>query len=352
MLHKICILFILCTAVAVPMSATPEIEAEIVRSTIKIGDQTEIRLKASTNGSTSVEFPTYDSLQTLSPGIEVLYQKDSSSTSGRTQIRTYTITSFDTAVHQIPSIKVKVDGKDYMTKELPLRVLSVPIDTTNVEQIYDLKGAMEPSFDISEWYFPFILSIITLIVSLLITYIIIRIKDNKPIIRRIRLTPYIPPHKAAMNEISKIKDDALWESDDSKTYYTKLTDILRRYMQGRYGFNAMEMTTDEIISEIEKVNDPSAIQELGDLFTTADLVKFAKAHPAITDNDKNLLNAINYIQSTKKEEVVETSSQEVVVVDIRSKRSKRLLYTCITIAFIAMVIATSYLIKQISILNY
>ena len=352
MFYKICILFFLYTASPTLLIAGPELEAEIVHSTIKIGGQTEIRLKASTIDNTSIEFPSFDSLQYISPGIEVLSQKDSLTPSGTMHIRTYTVTSFDTAVHKVPSLKVKLNGKEFVTNELPFKVISVPIDTTNVEQIFDLKGPMEPAFDISEWTFPFILSIITLIVSLIITYIIIRIKDNKPIIRRIRLNPYIPPHKAAMNEISKIKEDALWESDDSKTYYTKLTDILRRYRQGRYGFNAMEMTTDEIINQIEKVNDPAAIHELVKLFTTADLVKFAKAHPNISDNDKNLLNAINYIQQTKKEEVAETSPQEVVVVDIRSKRSKRILYTCIVIALIAITIATSYLIKQISILNY
>lgn len=343
-------LFIFLQALTFPLHSTPTVEMELRDTVVEIGNQTELRIKVSGTSLPSIEYPSYDSLQSISPGIEVLSHHDSDS--GGYQIRTYTITSFDTTVSKIVPLQVKIDGKPYQTGELPLKIQSMPIDTSNVDQIKSLKGSMEPPFRLSEWFIPFLLSIITLLVSLVIIYIIIRIKDNKPIIRRVRLTPYIPPHKAALTEISKIKNEALAESDDSKTYYTRLTDALRRYMQGRYGFNAMEMTTDEIISNIEKVNDPDAIRELNELFTTADLVKFAKARPDISSNDRNLLNAINYIQTTKKEEVVETSPEEVVIVDIRSKRSKRILYGCILIAIIAITITTTYLIRQIYILNY
>ena len=306
------------------LRASEPAKAVLSRSKLKLGDQTELKVIVPASKTSSVKFPEYDSLQSITPGVEVLSFRDSLSTSVSERVRIYTITSFDTTVRSIPPIEIKVDNKTYSTNGLPLKVLSVPIDTTAVEQIFDLKGPMEPPFDIHEWLLPFILSFITLIVGIILTYIIIRIKDNKPIIRRLKMNPYIPPHKAAMAEISKIKEESLSDGVDSKTYYTKLTDALRRYMQGRYGINAMEMTTDEIISSIEKVNDPDAIRELSELFTTADLVKFAKVHPDISENDKNLLNAVNYIESTKKE----------------------------VITLIILALTATYLIKQLYILNY
>ena len=344
--------FLIYIAIVSSLKANENIDAVIGRTKLKMGDQTDLKVSVATASQTTVEFPSYDSLALIAPGIEVLSFRDSISRTNSEHIRIYTITSFDTTVTKIPSIEVTIDNKKVKTKELPFKVLSVPIDTTNVEQIFDLKEPMEPAFDVKEWHLPMLLSFITLIVSMILTYIIIRIKDNKPIIRRIKLNPYIPPHKAAMNEISKMREESLWESDDSKTYYTKLTDILRRYMKGRYGFNAMEMTTDEIIASIEQVNDKEAIKELNELFTTADLVKFAKARPEISENDKNLLNAINYIQNTKKEEVAESNQKEVVVVDIRSKKAKHVLYVSIILTFIALSLTVTYLIKQIYILNY
>ena len=271
---------------------------------------------------------------------------------GESYIRKYLVTSFDTADYSIPPFKVKIGDKTYDTNPLPLKVVGVDIDTTHVDKICDIKPSMEPSFDIHEWASPLTLAILTFVVSLILLYIIRRIKDNKPIIRRFRFSPYIPPHKTAMNEIEKLRSDESLPSEDSKSYYTRLTDILRKYMQGRYGFNAMEMTTEEIISELENVNDKEAINELHDLFTTADLVKFAKAKPELSESDKNLLNAITYIQNTKKEEVAEQAPKEVVVEDVRSKRTKKMLYTGITIVGIIMVFIVIYLIQYILVLKY
>ena len=88
-------------------------------------------------------------------------------------------------------------------------------------------------------------------------------------------------------------------SEDQKTYYTLLTDVLRKYIKARFGFNAMEMTSTEIISRLQQEEDRKMIDELNELFMTADLVKFAKHNPLMNENDANLLNAIDFINDTK-----------------------------------------------------
>lgn len=345
--HTIILLFILFS-----ISAThAQVTAEIEKSSINIGEQTIITIHANSSSKNNIIFPSYDSLQSIIPGIEVLKTEDRTNVPNQIS-RSYIITSFDTASYEIPSFNVSVNGKTYSTNSLPLKVESVEIDTTNVEKIYDLKPALEPAFQLSEWTFPVIASILTMLISVLLIYIIIRIKDNKPIIRRFKLKPYIPPHKKAMNEIERIKDTDLWQTGDTKEYYTQLTDILRRYMQGRYGFNAMEMTTNEIVDELQKVNDENSIRELNSLFSTADMVKFAKAKPELSENDKNLINAIAYIQHTKKEEVVDNTTKEIVIEDVRSKNRKKTLYISIAVALIVLSFILFYLIQQIFILNY
>lgn len=44
-------------------------------------------------------------------------------------------------------------------------------------------------------------------------------------------------------------------SEDQKAYYTLLTDVLRKYIKERFGFNAMEMTSSEIITRLQNEND-------------------------------------------------------------------------------------------------
>ena len=95
--------------------------------------------------------------------------------------------------------------------------------------------------------------------------------------------------------------------------YTQLTDTLRNYIQERYGFNAMEMTSGEIIERLTEENDEEALAELRELFQTADLVKFAKWTTLINENDANLMTALEYINQTKQEEDPNQPQEEVIV---------------------------------------
>ncbi len=331
-----------------------DVKSDISRNKILIGEKAIISISANADNNSKVIFPEYDSLSEIIPGIEVLSQVDTIIFTDTKSIykRKYQITSFDSANYSIPSFNVKINNVDLKTPPISLKVETVEIDTTHVDKIYDLKKPMEPPFDINEWLFPIILSLLSFIISLILIYIIIRIKDNKPIIRRFKLSAYIPPHKTALEEIDKMRYDENTNILDNKQYYTQLTDILRKYIYRRYGFNALEMTTQEIVSHLEEFNDQSAINELRSLFSTADLVKFAKAQPDLSENDTNLINAITYIQRTKKEEVTEQTPKEIVVEDVRSKKTKKILYTCITITSIILLITIIYLLQYIYILKY
>ena len=118
--------------------------------------------------------------------------------------------------------------------------------------------------------------------------------------------------------------DKGWQKEDVKSYYTELTDALRIYMQERFGFNAMEMTSDEIIDKLNEQQDKEWIDELRTLFNMSDLVKFAKYKPLINENDMNLINAIEFINKTKVEETAPAApiTQEIVVKEGRSKRQR------------------------------
>ena len=116
-------------------------------------------------------------------------------------------------------------------------------------------------------------------------------------------------------------------SEDQKTYYTRLTGTLRLYIQERFGFNAKEMTSTEIIACLQEMGDKSMIDELRELFNTADLVKFAKYSTLLNENDLNLVNAINFIDKTKREDM----PVEERIVPSLSNNDKRIRQNRITI---------------------
>ena len=138
------------------------------------------------------------------------------------------------------------------------------------------------------------------------------------------------PHQKAMKEIEQIKADKMVSSENPKEYYTKLTDTLRRYIEERYGFSAMEMTSSEIIDRLMQT-DQQSLDELRQLFMTADLVKFAKYSTMINENDANLVNAIDFINQTKQEnQPTETVEKpQLSEADLRSQSERRVLKTVI-----------------------
>ena len=141
-------------------------------------------------------------------------------------------------------------------------------------------------------------------------------------------------------------------SADQKEYYTRLTDTLRKYIEERFGFNAMEMTSTEIIGRLQEAEDKTMIDELRELFTTADLVKFAKYSTLINENDANLVNAIEFINSTKQENQPTTERIEPKLTEQEKKSMQSrttLRWTIIALSAVG-VLMMGYIIYQIYLL--
>jgi DNA-binding transcriptional regulator/RsmH inhibitor MraZ len=182
-------------------------------------------------------------------------------------------------------------------------------------------------FQWSDLSLSFWLSVLLLLLIALNYYLYLRLRDNKPIITHIKIVKRLLPHQKAMKEIEQIKADKMAISENQKEYYTKLTDTLRRYIEERYGFSAMEMTSSEIIGRLMASNDQQSLDELTRLFMTADLVKFAKYSTMINENDQNLVNAIDFINQTKLENqpTEETVRPQLSAEDQRTQKERRLL---------------------------
>jgi len=194
----------------------------------------------------------------------------------------------------------------------------------------------------------FWLSVLMLVLILLVVYLYQRLKANKPIITHIKIVKRLLPHQKAMKEIEQIKADKMVTSENQKEYYTKLTDTLRRYIEERYGFSAMEMTSSEIIDRLMQT-DQQSLDELRQLFTTADLVKFAKYSTMINENDANLVNAIDFINQTKlenqpTEEVVKPQLSEQ---EQKTQQSRRVLKTVIWVVNIAVCLLLCYVLYSL-----
>lgn len=308
------------------------VDASIDSLQILIGEQAHVKLEVSLDADKRAVFPVI--ADTLVRGVEVLDVAKPDTqllNDGRRALITqeYTITSFDSALYYLPPLEVVVDGQPYRSKALALKVYSpqVPLDPENPESFFPPKTVMDPPFAWEDWYM-FIACVLLLTPFLLLgIYFVKRLRDNKPIIRKVKVEPKLPPHQVAMQEIERIKQEKVWQKGQPKEYYTELTDTLRTYIKERFHFNALEMTSGEIIEKLLETNDKQAIADLRALFQTADLVKFAKHNPMMNENDANLLNAIDFINDTKEQEDPGAKPQptEITVVEKRSLQTKLLL---------------------------
>ena len=264
----------------------------------------------------------------------------------------YTMTSFDDTLYYLPPMTVKIDGKPYKSKSLALKVLTIEVDTLHAEQFFGPKDVQDNPFQWRDWSLPFWLSVLMLLLLAVTYYLYLRLRDNKPMISHIRIVKRLLPHQKAMKEIEQIKADKMVTSDNSKEYYTKLTDTLRKYIEERYGFSAMEMTSSEIIERLMATQDQKALDELRQLFTTADLVKFAKYSTLINENDANLVNAIDFINQTKLENVPveETVKPQLSEEDQRSQKTRRILKYFISAIAVVILALFGYIIYTLYLL--
>ncbi|MFA6894261.1 MAG: hypothetical protein WCQ46_00705, partial [Bacteroidales bacterium] len=145
-----------------------------------------------------------------------------------------------------------------------------------------------------------------MIIVIILTYILIRYikyrKENKTFFGR----PIVkdPPHIIALRELEKIRGQKLWQNNKQKHFYTLITDVLREYIASRYDIPAMEQTSNELFLALSDKNiQPKLYDELKNLFSTADYVKFAKHDASSDENEEAIPTAVRFVNATFMQEL-------------------------------------------------
>lgn len=310
------------------------LNAKLDTFAMRIGEQTRARLELSIDSGYNVVLPELEK-EKLVEGIEVLESKEYSQNidGGRKNyIQEYLITSFDSTRYEIPPFEVVVDKDTFASNRLILDVYSVEIDTANINNIAGPAEVVDVQLTWEEVRDAIYLAIILILVAVALVMTTISLIKNKPIIRIVKVKPKLPSHVIAINRIDEIRNnESLSAEGNEKEYYTQLTDVLREYMHDRFGIDAQEMTTSEIIDELLKIKDKESIKELKEILEVADLVKFAKMKPDERENRLNMTNAIDFVNETKNAEEQIVQPTEVKIVNERSLLHKRALIAAVVI---------------------
>ncbi|MCO6501193.1 MAG: hypothetical protein J5I47_12565 [Vicingus serpentipes] len=215
------------------------------------------------------------------------------------QIKTITITSFDSGYYAIPPFQFIVNEDTLETEPLLIEVQTVPVDTAAA--IFDIKSPLDEPFSIIDWLKDNWIYLLGTLALIIVIILLVRYLRNRPKEEMVEeVIPVIPPHIIALEKLEKVKNEKLWQSGKVKQYHSEISEILRTYIEQRYQVNALEETTAEIMHELRLQNiDTQTMNKLNKTLVLADLVKFAKEQPLANENDISMIDAIEFINQTK-----------------------------------------------------
>lgn len=223
------------------------------------------------------------------------------------------VQAFDSGFYQLPDFAY-IAGRDTVRSNIvSLKVVPIP-NLTSESPISGYADVMDPSESsiwdkLPDWLVNYWWLILLLLIVISATvFLFIRYKKKGTILP---IKPAVKPFDVAISSLNNLKSRKLWENGQEREYFTCLTEILRTYLNGRFGINAMEMTTrqiEEILSQDERIKDKR--DYISQVLSVADFVKFAAVRPLPEDNVKSFENAWNFVNETKPEPEEEKSNDD------------------------------------------
>lgn len=294
-------------AAAAPVS----VKASLDSAYILMGKQTVLNLEIVQDRGTQGAFINNNG-DTLTREVEVIRAAKPDTTdlgNNREEIkRELVIQSFDSGLYTIPPF-VYVAGKDTFTSNaLALKVIPVPVDS--MATIHDYAGVVKPNTRIWDYLPDFIVDYWWIFIIVLLCaagiFVWMRYIKGKKAIPLVPKKKPVPPYELAMQQLNRLKSEKLCENGHEKEYYTRLTEILRIYLDKRFGINAMEMTSTQIMHHLQSNDDTkTSALVMKQILEMADFVKFAKVRPLPDDNQKAFNNAVTFVENTKPVEPTE-----------------------------------------------
>lgn len=319
-LHILLSLFLLTSITHRAFAQRASVQATVQPAEIQIGEQALLNLRVIAPKDQTIQFPVYQ--KEIVPGLEVLTMLPPDTVienNVATMNFKYVVTSFDSTLYFIPHVPI-FDGTDTIfSNSFGLKVTSPVLKDSTVAyleklntrqtdsidfrqlQLNDIKPLQKPPFVWTDylWILWIVLGLILLLLLIGLTILLVLRKKEKGYFF---VPPQVmPPHIRAIRELDKLKAGKIWQQGREKEFHTQLTDILRRYMSERYRINAMEMTSGEILDEIQKKSEETSVYDnLLQILSVADRVKFAKHKPYADENDLSMINAYLFVNQTRE----------------------------------------------------
>lgn len=290
-------------------SAGSTISFDISPRKITVGDPVELTLQLSVNEDARVLIP---GQAELSPAevirIDTLRQK------GKQRTFAYTLSLFEPGSFDLSDVPVIIhQGGEIDTLWFDPGVIEVESVISPEDSLADIRDIRPPVELGWSWrdVLPYVVVFSLLLAAGIVGYIFWK-KWNR---RQSGLIgwepPPPPPYQTALRKLEVLRIKKLWQNGFTKEYYSELVEIVKHYIGGRFGFDAPEMTTYELMNARDNWAPEAGIFKLIErIIFCADLVKFAEFQPRRDDNEKCLEAGFSYLEATKPDEAALSAAGE------------------------------------------
>jgi hypothetical protein len=278
------------------------VESRVDKSNITIGDTVRYAVKLTHDKNVQVRWPTLGA-NLGAFEIRDYHKPDPRQAKGRiVEEIAYTISTFDTGRFVIPPLAIEYQTPpDSTWHQLQTEKLEIYVASTLPSEAGDIRDIKSPWELPRDWKLIIRIALIVAGILLLAAagFYYWRKRQGKGILPE-RKEPPRPAHEVALEALRKLRESDLLATGQIKAFYIELSEIVRRYIEGRYFVPALELTTGELMDDLKQVAlESDARDMLRDLLETSDLVKFAKYAPANEEHERAFQLAESFVETTK-----------------------------------------------------
>lgn len=308
-----------------------EVEGKVESTDVQVGKPFTLNLSLKVPYGWFVEWNDFTT-DTLSEQLDIIKRSDVERTADADSNvivkQQLTLMTFDTGQVQVPPIALKYarsfDDANRLkayTDPIDLYLTTIAVDTTLA-----YKPIVEPiaaPVQMKE-VFPWILAVLLLALAAFgIWYWRRHRKTKVDADGNIVRGPVIPPYDKAVGDLENLRQQKLWQSGKVKEFYSSLTDIAREYIEGQFGVNAVEMTTDDILEEIKPLHfSQETYDKLKDTMEVADLVKFAKYSSSNLESENAMNSMTEFVNESYEQYKQRKAEEEAKLAEIKKQKQE------------------------------
>lgn len=291
------ILFIILTIYSTSIFSQ-EVSADLIPKQAWIGDHLELELRYKNKGFTNALFPLINDtsmgnfrlverlkVDTMYSGTEIVISHK------------YKITCFEDSIQTLPPLPF-FNGALEPIYTLPVQVNIVSPNIDSAKDIRPIKDIILVPLSKAEVFSYLIISFILLGIVLALYFVYVKYIRKENLFDRERNED--PAHVIALQALKVVETENLWQMGKIKEYYDRISDILRAYIEKRFGLKALEQTSDQLLKNMHEIQLPEyVIQDMSEILTKSDLAKFAKEKHEGEQHIGILKMAYKFVQTTQ-----------------------------------------------------